>query len=146
MKICTDCKTNKSLSDFGLNKTRKDGRQGICKTCMNSRQKVNYRKNPQAHWEKSKVSSARIVSARKQFVWDYLTLHPCVTCGETDPVVLEFDHRDGTKKSFSLGEASSGNFALSTVISELEKCDVRCANCHRRKTYRERGMSHRDQI
>jgi len=101
---------------------------------MNSRQKVNYRKNPQAHWEKSKVSSARIVSARKQFVWDYLTLHPCVTCGETDPVVLEFDHLDPSQKSHGVANMIYRKFTELKILAEIQKCQVLCANCHRRKT------------
>ena len=51
---------------------------------------------------------------------------------ESDPVVLEFDHlRD---KRWNISHMATGNFPWITIESELVKCEVRCANCHRRKT------------
>ena len=34
MKTCPRCKDLKSLDAFGLNRTRRDGRQGFCRQCM----------------------------------------------------------------------------------------------------------------
>jgi hypothetical protein len=68
----------------------------------------------------------------RQFIWDYLKEHPCVDCGEPDPVVLEFDHM-GDKK-MAIGDISYHNPSLEKLKEEIEKCEVRCANCHRRKT------------
>jgi hypothetical protein len=63
----------------------------------------------------------------------YLLEHPCVDCGETDWQVLDFDHRDpGTKCDHVARLVHNASWA--TVLQEIEKCDVRCANCHRRKT------------
>ena len=57
-------------------------------------------------------------------------------CGETDPLVLEFDHRGD--KLFSIGsELSRRNWQ--SVLAEIDKCDVVCSNCHRRRTWRERN-------
>ncbi len=87
---------------------------------------------------------ANTVQARKrvrEWLFAYLQEHPCVDCGEPDPIVLEFDHRGD--KAFNIGEAVRLSFGLARVQAEVEKCDVRCANCHRRKTYRERGLSHK---
>jgi hypothetical protein len=45
---------------------------------------------------------------------------------------LEFDHlRD---KKFAIGKAASGGYSLKKIQEEVEKCVVRCANCHRKKT------------
>lgn len=70
-------------------------------------------------------------------VWDLIASHlaenPCVDCGETDPLVLEFDHRDPAGKSFTIGTVDTVR-SLESVSSEIAKCDVRCANCHRRRT------------
>jgi hypothetical protein len=79
--------------------------------------------------------------AVQALIRDHLLANPCVDCGEADLIVLEFDHR--CDKSFNIGEAAARGFGLSRIASEILKCDVRCANCHRRKTYRERGSKHR---
>ena len=63
----------------------------------------------------------------------YLETHHCVDCDETDPVVLTFDHRDGVEKLDTVG-ALLRKRSLAAMIAEVAKCDVRCANCHRRRT------------
>lgn len=58
----------------------------------------------------------------------------CVDCGNKDYRVLDFDHVRGTKL-FSL---HSAHRALKSIYAEIEKCEVRCANCHRIQTYERR--------
>lgn len=55
----------------------------------------------------------------------------CVDCGETDPVVLDFDHVSGRK---SAGVSRMRTSSLPKLLTEIAKCEVRCANCHRRVT------------
>jgi hypothetical protein len=62
-----------------------------------------------------------------------LRVSECADCGERDPVVLEFDHRDGKRGNVSTMTQWA---SLQTLRSEIEKCDVRCVNCHRRRTLR----------
>lgn len=68
----------------------------------------------------------------------HLETHPCVDCGESDVLVLEFDHR-ADKTAGIARIANRGRFK--DLEAEIQKCDVRCANCHRRKhlkgSYRE---------
>jgi len=72
------------------------------------------------------------------WLYNYRLAHPCVDCGESDPIVLDFDHRPGTKKSHRRGVSQLAGWAsIATLEAEVAKCDVRCANCHRRKTARE---------
>lgn len=50
--------------------------------------------------------------------------------------VLEFDHVRGVKRA----EVSEmAGYSLRSARAEIAKCEVRCGNCHRRKTIRERG-------
>lgn len=73
--------------------------------------------------------------------WEYLGVHSCVDCGETDPVVLQFDHLGDKLRDVSTMILSG--FAWATIQAEIEKCQVRCVNCHRRKTAREQGTYER---
>ena len=49
------------------------------------------------------------------------------------PVVFDFDHRDPSQKEFKI----SGNyiFRWEELRKELDKCDLRCSNCHRLRHY-----------
>jgi hypothetical protein len=66
----------------------------------------------------------------KLIVLEYLQFHPCIGCGETDVLVLEFDHRGDKKATISFLVRMGRCEALKR---EIEKCDVRCANCHRKR-------------
>jgi len=50
-------------------------------------------------------------------------------------MVLEFDHVRG-EKTCDIGTMLS-HYCWARILEELQKCDVRCANCHRRKTARD---------
>jgi hypothetical protein len=63
----------------------------------------------------------------------YLLEHPCVDCGEADLRVLDFDHRDPSTKRATVG-VLLGSCGWARVLAEIAECDVRCANCHRRRT------------
>jgi hypothetical protein len=52
------------------------------------------------------------------------------------PGVLDFDHRGD--KAFAIGEAITYR-RWETILAEIAKCDVVCANCHRRRTARRNG-------
>ncbi len=60
---------------------------------------------------------------------------PCMDCGVKYPsYVMDLDHRRG-KKKFNLSVAAQRRLAIQTVINEIAKCDVVCANCHRERTF-----------
>ena len=73
---------------------------------------------------------------RTTWLIEFFRTHPCLDCGELDPVVLEFDHVRGEKK-FDVGQCLARN-TWQTVLDEIAKCEVVCANCHRRRTARRR--------
>lgn len=104
----------------------------MCRKCIKKYRSKYYKKNKDHIKVKSKRNNTLYKQRNAQFIWDYLKEHPCTDCGETDPVVLEFDHR-GDKK-YHLSEMVSRYSSLTKINQEIAKCDVRCANCHRRKT------------
>src|SRR5205823_13759924 len=69
----------------------------------------------------------------------FLCSHPCVDCGEGDPVVLDFDHLNPTDKRWNIADKVTDGSAWPTILAEIEKCAVRCANCHRRRTAHQFG-------
>lgn len=66
-------------------------------------------------------------------MFDYFKTHPCVDCGENDYIVLEFDHVRSNKVA-SISSLIGSGYSVDTVKREIAKCEVRCANCNRRKT------------
>jgi hypothetical protein len=65
-------------------------------------------------------------------MYEYLLEHPCVDCGESDILVLKFDHLRDKKKDVTRLVHDSVSWA--TVMKEIDKCEVVCANCHIRRT------------
>jgi len=91
-----------------------------------------------ANPEKYQSALARKREAARLLVVAYKLEHPCVDCGEGDPVVLDFDHRDPAQKSRDVSWLVKQPRSLDTILLEIAKCDVRCANCHRRRTAAQR--------
>jgi hypothetical protein len=61
----------------------------------------------------------------------------CVECGGVfSPWVMDFDHRDPTKKSFNIMSGRAMLMSRSRLMAEIDKCDIVCANCHAARTYR----------
>jgi hypothetical protein len=89
--------------------------------------------------EYSKAAKSRI----RAYINTHLQANPCVDCGETDIVVLEFDHI-GDDKQFSISDATRHGYSIKKIATEIAKCEVRCANCHRKKTYERGGWTHKD--
>jgi hypothetical protein len=88
-----------------------------------------------------------LYNAQKRFrikirenLFNYLQDKTCIDCGEADPIVLDFDHKQPSLKFKSISKMLSGHYSWKRILLEIDKCDIRCANCHRRKTYRENNF------
>lgn len=130
MKQCRRCHIEKPLSEFNIYTRSGDGVQPYCREC----QSAWYRANREEHLRHVRANNKRYKLTGQRWIRQYLENHPCVDCGETDPVVLEFDHVRGAKIANVSAMVLKNRNSLTMVQNEVEKCDVRCANCHRRKT------------
>ena len=102
----------------------------------------HYEKNRDRVIAKAKEYSIKTRVRIRAFITAHLKANPCVDCGETDAIVLEFDHvRD---KDFNLSDAARKGVSMKKLKDEIAKCEVRCSNCHRRKTYERSGLTHKD--
>ena len=92
---------------------------------------------------KQKEAKARIAKttrlARRQKIHDYKAARGCAVCGEMDPVVLDLHHRDPSEKYKPVAWMISHQRPFEEIMAEAEKCEVLCANCHRRAHFQLRG-------
>ncbi len=129
-KRCNACGEVKSLDDFHRARKARDGRQHNCKVCNIAINKQWYRDHPEVRPDRMDEYARQRHRRNHRRLFDYLLEHPCVDCGENDPVVLEFDHLRDKVKNVS---AMMGH-PWWKVVAEIAKCEVVCANCHRRRT------------
>lgn len=132
--FCGKCCAEKTRDEFPVSTQRRNGRQKWCKGCQ-----TKYRvKWLSEHPGYTQSRTRRLRTYAEQMIQHYLEEHPCVDCGEGDPVVLEFDHVRGAKVTNVSDLRRRRPWDIRGILAEIAKCDVRCANCHRRKTHRER--------
>lgn len=69
----------------------------------------------------------------RDFVKKYLNEHPCTVCGESSLACLDFDHIDKSQKKRCIAEMIFYGCSVRTIQNEIDKCNVLCSNCHRKK-------------
>jgi hypothetical protein len=130
VKRCCTCKQVKPLEEFNKRTAATDGRQPSCRECN----KAYHYAHLERHLAQIKRRHRRIRAENRERMIEYLRSHPCVDCGESDILVLEFDHlRD---KAWNVGAMISHNCEWARILEEIAKCEVVCASCHRRRTAR----------
>lgn len=134
MKKCTRCKKEKPISDFNFKVKAIGLRQLQCKECTRLLIRNHYNRNRGYYLEKIQKRNIALRKEVLNYIQTYLLNHPCVDCGESNPVVLEFDHKGETVKFRAVSSLIRARFSLEKIKEEITKCDVRCANCHRKKT------------
>lgn len=123
---CIKCKANPRISE----------KMKWCKPCRSAYDKDRYQKFDKGRQtQKNRESYKR----NSRFVLDFLFDKKCMDCPEKDPVVLDFDHRSDKIKN--VADMIRSRCSLKRLKTEIDKCDIRCANCHRRKTAKEQGWS-----
>lgn len=132
-KRCTICAKILPLAEFNINRARKDGLQTHCRECNRKTSRAYYQRHLFKHRAVIKLRQQRIRSVVREHIWQYFASHPCVDCGEKDRLVLQFDHVRGQKIKDVSYLVSFGS-SWDRIQAEIAKCDVRCANCHARRT------------
>jgi hypothetical protein len=134
MKVCTRCKGEpQPIKDFGIKNKAKGWRHCYCKECMKLFRKESYRARSGPYLERAIQAKQR----NRELFFEYLKKHPCVDCGNDNPIVLEPDHVRGKKTAGVSRLLRNGSWAQ--VERELKKCEIRCSNCHKIKTSKEQN-------
>jgi hypothetical protein len=139
MKRCSRCGIEKPHDQFHRNSLREDGLQSYCKLCKKGIDAEIYARGGEEYKRHKRLRQRAISNRNARLVFGYLQQHPCVDCGDADPTVLEFDHVRGEKKH-NIADLIRRYGSWDTIRAEIEKCEVRCANCHRRATAKRHGM------
>lgn len=97
----------------------------------------HYEKNREKVIARSKKRNTTQRAKNKKYVHEFKKNSECVDCGETNPLVLDFDHLRDKYKCVS--DMVHESYSIETIQKEIDKCEVRCSNCHRIITYNRRN-------
>jgi DNA-binding SARP family transcriptional activator len=139
MRTCNTCGKKKALEDYNWKEKAKGRRSTTCRECMKLYIQKHYKNNTQYYVEKARRRNKLYREETHRKIFEYLSTHPCVDCNESDPFVLEFDHIVKETKIAAVSSMISGLKSWSLIEKEIKKCEVRCANCHRRRTAKQQG-------
>src|SRR5688500_8731094 len=109
---------------------KRSKRRYNCKVCVARYTHQHYLKKKYYYIDRSKINRKNGQERLRKLLFQYKKEHPCVDCGESDPIVLEFDHIK--EKSDGLASMATRALMLSRLLEEIAKCEVVCANCHKR--------------
>lgn len=109
------------------------GKKLKCRSCNREYQRKWFHDNKDTQLRRVKSNSKISRERNREWLFLYLKDHPCIVCGEPDPIVLQFDHLDPKQKSYTIANMLMG-YSLETIRREVDKCQVLCANCHSRRT------------
>lgn len=93
-----------------------------------------------ANPDKVKENNRKVREASQKWWNEYKSHLKCIKCGENHPACLEFHHRNPEEKEMNISHYSRGGWlSRRKLLEEVEKCDVLCANCHRKEHYPTNG-------
>jgi hypothetical protein len=111
--ICKYCGEDKNETDFEVANVvnGKEYRRKKCRTCKVKTQRTRVRKIAAEHKD---LKKGKI----------------CSICGFSDHRALQYHHRDPKTKKFNVSDAIRLGYGMDSILAEIEKCDILCANCH----------------
>lgn len=122
MGLCPRCRQREKVRNY-------------CLRCASDIQLAWIKGNGRDASKKYRLRIRKVVVAAKS--------KPCSDCSIQYPwFVMDFDHVRGQKK-FNLSMTTSRQRSLRSVLDEIAKCDVVCANCHRIRTFTRSAMAER---
>jgi len=133
LKKCSKCEELKDDVNFNWKNKERGWKNSFCKSCHSNYRKSHYESNREKYIDKAKKWNGIQTKVLRSFIVNYLTIHSCVDCGESDLRVLDFDHK--RDKKFGIANMVRNCYSLQAIEKEIEKCVIRCANCHRKKTF-----------
>ena len=138
MKSCARCGLVKDDDEFNWRWKSLGVRQPICKDCSKLQRHEHYLRYQGAEIARTYEVTKERRERAKRFIYEYLSVHRCVDCGEYDFAVLTFDHVVGEKK-MDISKMVSEGYAIESILEEISRCEVVCSNCHMRREAKRRS-------
>ena len=130
MKKCSVCQEEKSELEFSYKNKSKNKLQNKCKECFKKYTRQHYINNKDTYIKNAKINRANTYKRFREFLINIKNV-PCKDCGKQFPHwIMEFDHIKDKKFCIPRWHGSK-----ESLLEELEKCEVVCANCHSNRTY-----------
>lgn len=135
-KICIKCDLPKDILDYALKSKGK--RSNTCKVCHNLYSKNHYQENKKAHIARAHKNQKNLIKRNREYIHNQKD-KPCKDCKHKyPPYVMEFDHINHDKEytvSCMINTSS-----IQKIQKEIDKCELVCANCHRIRTFKRKGL------
>ena len=139
-RSCTKCGLEKEIGEFSWS-IQGIKRHSSCKPCRAAERSDYYKRNKEKELTYKWNRQQRKREEARAFVTEYLKSHPCVDCGQTDFMVLTFDHIRG-KKKMDISQMVNQGYSIDAIQKEIDLCEVRCGNCHIRIEKQRRGTKY----
>jgi len=103
-----------------------------------------YRRKYRRKWyaqnkESEKAHVKRRKLELKNWFWEYKKNLSCSKCLESHPATLEFHHKQKYVKEKAIGNMVDDGCSIKRILSEIKKCKVVCANCHKKIHYKNKS-------
>lgn len=131
-KVCAGCKIEKPADQFSVRTDKPQYLRSRCKECYAKQANVRYHEGDGAVGQRAVENNRARRVVNQDYIYEYFQTHPCTDCGESNWVVLEFDHVRGDKTK---NVCDMMLMPLEFVMDEIAKCESVCANCHKIRSY-----------
>lgn len=130
MKFCKRCQLDKPIIEFDSTTNRsKDKLFSWCRSCRKIYDKERYDRIGSKTWL---IIRRNVRKERKNWFVEYKSKLKCSMCPENHPSTLDFHHKDPKSKLDCISNLVAKGIKEETILEEILKCDVLCANCHRK--------------
>ena len=118
-KVCSSCGQEKEISEFYSQKHHKYGVMSMCKSCFN--------KICMERWKQRKIKYIQSLGGKCE--------HCGIELNNTNSSIFDFHHTNPLDKEYVWTKLRL--LTDNKIETELSKCKLLCANCHRLEHYSE---------
>lgn len=130
---CTGCALVLPVDAFSIRRRARSGRSSVCRRCKADQQRRWYERHRAEQLARVAARRTEQIERNRKLVRAAKD-RPCADCGQHYPwFVMDLDHVRGEKRQ-NVSVLVAQGVSARTLVTEIAKCDVVCANCHRKRT------------